>query len=181
MTTRTTLGSASVPVSRARPSSAARVAAAVWAMVGVSLLFAEPTLRLGVRASRTIAAGLRPGEWVGLVVVAAALLYTEGHRALQKRLAPKVVARTLALGRQPSLGAVLLAPLYALSLVRAERRELGRSWLGVVLIAAAVMIVRALPAPWRGIVDGGVALALLWGLVSLWVQFVSALKEEFAG
>lgn len=177
MTMRTTPGSVTILAERERTS----LAAPLWAMVGVSLLFAEPTLRLGVRAARTVAAGLRPGEWAGLVVIASVLLYTEGRRALQKRLAPKVVQRALALGRQPSLGAVALAPLYVLSLVGAGWRELSRAWLGVALIAAAVVIVRMLPAPWRGIVDGGVSLALLWGLVSLWVQFVSAVRAGSSG
>jgi len=150
---------------------------ASWAMVGVTLLFAEPTLRLGARAARTIAAGLAPGEWVGLVAIAVVLLYVEGHRALQKRLGPKVVAKALSLGDEASPSSVVLAPLFVLSLVHAKRRELLHAWIGVFSIGIAVVVVRALPEPWRSMVDGGVALSLLWGLVSLWVQFLAALHE----
>jgi hypothetical protein len=175
MTTRTSLETATVP--RAREHAGSRLGAPLWAMAGVTLLFAEPSIRLGARAARTVAAGLRPGEWVAFVVVCATLLYAEGHRALQRRLAPSVVARVLGLRHDRRRTAALLAPLHVLSLVHAEPRTLARAWLGAGLIAAAAASVRALPAPWRGIVDGGVALALLWGVVSIWVRFVSEARK----
>lgn len=41
---------------------------------------------------------------------------------------------------------------------------------------AAALAVSALPSPWRGIIDGAVALALSWGLVALLVQLARALR-----
>ena len=68
-----------------------------------------------------------------------------------------------------SLGAsvCLLAPLYVLRLVHAERAELARAWLAIALITLAVLIVRELPEPYRGMIDGAVAAALSVGLGSM--------------
>jgi len=46
------------------------------------------------------------------------------------------------------------------------------------LIVASVVLVRAQPAPWRGIVDGAVAVAPSWGLVALAVQFIKAVRRN---
>jgi hypothetical protein len=74
----------------------------------------------------------------------------------------------------------VLAPLYAVSLIGAPARTLARAAVGVAMIVVCVLLVRELPAPWRGIVDGAVAVALTWGLVALIVCFcvpASALDE----
>jgi hypothetical protein len=94
-------------------------------------------------------------------------VWGEGVRALERRWVPGVLARAALLGPAAPLRHRLLAPLYAMSLVGAPRRTLARAWLGVVLIVLAVFVVRALPEPWRGIVDTAVALALLWGLIAI--------------
>jgi hypothetical protein len=52
-------------------------------------------------------------------------------------------------------------------LVGAPRPTLARAWLGVAGIVLAVLLVRALPDPWRGIIDLAVAAALAWGLLVL--------------
>jgi hypothetical protein len=61
----------------------------------------------------------------------------------------------------------LSAPLYVLRLVNAERSELARAWLALALITLAVLIVRELPEPYRGMIDGAVAAALSVGLGSM--------------
>ena len=48
---------------------------------------------------------------------------------------------------------------------------MGISWFMVFAIFVLVVIVRALPQPWRGIVDGGVVVGLLWGVVVMWWLF----------
>jgi hypothetical protein len=45
-------------------------------------------------------------------------------------------------------------------------------------VVALVLIVKSLPQPWRGIVDGGVVVGLAWGLVSL---CASALRTLIKG
>jgi hypothetical protein len=147
--------------------------AAVWGLFGVAATFVEAIYRLGARALEAIEQGLSPVQWATLALSTVTLVYFEGYRALQRRFAPRVVQRALAVGAEP-LRWKLLAPLYVLSLVGAPRKEFARGWLAVGLIVGAVFAVRAMAEPWRGIVDGAVACALSWGLVAL-------LAESFRG
>jgi hypothetical protein len=149
----------------------------VWALVGITILFGEAIVRLGMRAVRTIQAGLTTHEWAMLVAVTAMFLYFEGWRGIQGRYAPFVVERLTRLRTERGLGMRLLAPLYAMALVGATRRQLTRAWLGVAAVVAAILIVRALPDPWRGIIDFGVSAALLWGLAAI---IILSLQERAA-
>jgi hypothetical protein len=154
------------------PSTSApkTIGIALWALGPVALCLIEAIARLGARALRTIDGGLAPVEWLALAAVTVTLCYVEGYRALQRRFAPASVARAFAIDPCD----VMTAPLRVVGLLGGDRREVGRAWLGAALILGAALSVRWLPAPWRGIVDAGVAAALLWGLVALVGQFLSA-------
>jgi hypothetical protein len=91
-----------------------------------------------------------------------------------------VVARASELARRDMRGwrGFLIAPLYVVSLVQADKRALLRGWVGVALIVCAVFIVRALPEPYRGIVDAGVAVALAIGLGSLVFGYVAVVRSK---
>lgn len=155
---------------------------ATWAVVGVGLLLLECIVRLGARAVALVRAGLDGPMWLVLALVVAVFTYGEGYRALQRHFAPKVVARALDAGACLSgCLPVLAAPLYAMSLIGTEGRTLARAWGGVALIVLAALAVRALPAPWRGIVDAGVVSALTWGLIAIAVQFRQALRARLPG
>ena len=144
-----------------------RAVVSAWTLIGVAALFASAVYRLGSRGVATIQAGLGWGEWSALVLLTVAFVYGEGFRALDRRWIPRLVERARLVGDDPRLFVRLLAPLYGLSLVGAGRDELVRGWLLTAAILGAVLIVRALPDPWRGIVDFAVAAALAWGLVAI--------------
>ena len=149
---------------------------AAWAVGGIALTFVEAIARLGLRGWRAVEGGLSGPQWLALVGMTLALGYFEGHRALQRRFAPDVVARALELAGQPITARSWLAPLHATSLLGSDRAALARAWLAVAAIAGAVAIVRALPDPWRAIIDLAVASALAWGLVALLVKFAEATR-----
>lgn len=138
-----------------------------WTLIGVAALFTSAIYRLGTRGVATIQAGLGWGEWLVLVLLTVAFVYGEGFRALDRRWVPRLVERALLLRDEPRVLVRLVAPLYGLSLVGAARDDLIRGWLLTTAILGAVLIVRALPDPWRGIVDFAVAAALAWGLVAI--------------
>lgn len=149
-------------------------AIAMWAVFGVAATLLEAIYRVSARAIVTLSSGLSVLEWMAFFSTVLLLGYFEGYRALQKRFVPHVVARALQAGHLRNPLWVLCAPLYALSLIGAERRAFLRAWVSVALIAAAVLVVRVLPEPWRGIIDGAVAIALSMGLIALAVQFKRA-------
>ena len=152
-------------VARATP----RVVLGGWGLGVVAFTFAEAIYRLGDRAVETVLAGLTPWQWLGFAVCTALFAYGEGYRALHKRFVPKLIARTdeLMARESPGVWIWLIAPLFVLHLVHAERAELARAWLALVLIVLAVLVVRELPEPYRGMIDGAVATALTIGLGSM--------------
>lgn len=99
-------------------------------------------------------------------------MYAEGYRGFQRGFSPRVVARAFHLARNPRALWVMLAPLYAMGLVHATRRRLAISWTFVLAIVAVVVGVRHVPQPWRGIIDTGVVVGLVWGIVAI-VVFVA--------
>jgi hypothetical protein len=105
-------------------------------------------------------------------------LYSEGYRGFQKAFVPRTVARAFYLASMPVSGLALIAPLFCMGLVHARPRRLVTSWAIVVAISIAVVLVRRMPDPWRGIVDGGVVVGLGWGLVSLLLTFAQALRGK---
>ena len=150
-----------------KPPSARGTFATAWAVVGVAAILGKAVLALGARGLDTLRAGLGPAETVALLALTALFVWGEGYRALQRRWVPHVIARVRLLRRDPTPVRVALAPLYAMSLVGRPRKGLLRAWAGVAAIVAAVLLVRAFPEPWRGIVDFAVAAALAWGTVAL--------------
>ena len=144
-----------------------RAVVSVWTLLGVAALFSTSIFRLGSRGVATIQGGLGWGEWSGLVLLTVAFVYGEGFRTLDRRWVPRLLERALLLRDDPRLSVRLLAPLYGLSLVGVSRGDLIRGWLLVAAILGAVLTVRVLPDPWRGIVDFAVGAALSWGLVAI--------------
>jgi hypothetical protein len=138
-----------------------------WGVAGVALLFASASYRLGARGVETLTGGISPGQWLVLVVLTAVFVYGEGIRALQRKYVPHVMRRVELLRPEGRGWYRVLAPLHALSLIGADRQLLLRAWAGTVAIAAAVVIVRGFPEPWRGITDFAVAAALAWGTGAL--------------
>ena len=145
-----------------------------WAVVGVLALLLKAVASLGGRGLDTLREGLGPVEMGVLVALLLLFVLGEGVMALQRKWVPHVVGRARALRRDGSRTHALLAPLYAMSLVGAPRRALLRAWAGVLAIVAAVLVVRAFPEPWRGIVDLSVAAALAWGSIALVTQAIGA-------
>lgn len=148
----------------------------IWAVGGIAALLLRAVLGLGARGLDTLRAGLGPSHAAVLLVLLVLFVYTEGMRALQRKWVPHVIRRTARLrgGSHPVHAA--LAPLYAMGLVGAPTRELVRSWGGVMAIVVAVLVVRAFPEPWRGIIDLAVAAALAWGTGALLLQAVRAFR-----
>jgi hypothetical protein len=138
-----------------------------WAVSGVAGLFAWGAYRLGARGLETLRSGLGAFEWTAAIVLIVAFVYGEGLVALDRRWVPKLFERARRLRDEHRLLPRLLAPLYGLSLLGSDRTEVVRGWAGTLAIVAAVFVVRALPDPWRGIVDFAVAAALAWGLSAI--------------
>ncbi len=164
-------------MSAASPAPAGpALAIATWGVLGVALLLLQAVVRLTPIALEPLRSdGLTAGQAAVYVAWVVTSLYTEGYRGFQKAFVPRTIARAFHL---PHVGRPLLfalAPAFCMGLIHATRRRLLTSWTIVLLIIVAVVLVRQLPPPWRGVVDGGVVAGLLYGIIALAVAFRRAL------
>lgn len=155
--------------------SAGAIARASWGVVGVLLLLGQAVWRLGGRAVEALGYSLTTLQIAVGVAWIAFSLYGEGYRAFQKRFSPRVVARSLAVARSNKLLYTLLAPAFCMSLFHATRRGKAVAWSTVFMVVCLVLIVSRLAQPWRGIIDAGVVVALLWGALAILVFFARTL------
>jgi hypothetical protein len=146
---------------------------AAWGVAWVSLLLGRAIARLTPLALEPWHGDLmndgHKALYVGWLVLNA---YLEGYRGFQLRFSPRVVSRAVYLGQNPRPLWLLLALPFCMSLFHSTRRQMTVSWTFVGAIVFIVWVVRALPQPWRGIIDGGVVLGLAWGLVVILALFV---------
>ena len=144
-----------------------------------AILLAEASVRLGERALHTMHAGLSLPQWALMVISIAVFGYLEGYRVLHCRFFPHVLVRASELAhREKRARDYLSAPFYVVSLVQAGKRSQQRAWVGASLIVGAIFLVRALPEPYRGIIDAGVAVALTIGLGSLILRYVATVRSK---
>lgn len=149
---------------------------AIWGVLGVTLLLSQAIYRLTpvalepwLEGSLSVGQMLLCGAWV---VVNA---YAEGYRAFQKRFCPRVVGRAFHLASHPRPLWVLVAPVFCMSFFHATRRTRIIAWVFPILLVGVILLVRALPQPWRGIIDAGVVVGLAWGVICLLTLLVKGL------
>lgn len=149
--------------------------AATWGVVGVLLLLGQAILRLGPRAVEAVSQGLSTTQWLLLGVWIAVSAHGEGYRAFHLRFSPRVVVRARHLATHPRALHVALAPLFCMSLFHASRRGKIVAWSITAMVIGFIVLLRHTPQPWRGIVDGGVVVALVMGAVSIVYHALRAL------
>lgn len=146
---------------------------AAWGIAWVSLLLGRAIWRLAPLALEPWTQDLMTNAQKGIYIAwLAANAYLEGYRGFQLRFSPRVVSRAIYLGQNPRPLWIILALPFCMSLFHSTRRQMTVSWVFVVAIVLLIWWVRSLPQPWRGIVDGGVVLGLMWGLGFIWWLFL---------
>lgn len=153
---------------------------AIWGIVGVSLLIGSAVYRLTPLAVSAFSFAFTWYHWLFLGFIIFFMAYAEGYRGFQQRFSPRVAARARYLKKHPKTLHVLLGPFFCMGYFHATRRRKTTSISLTLGIIVLVLLIRLLPQPWRGIIDAGVVLGLIWGLVSLLVFTIFAfISEEF--
>jgi hypothetical protein len=155
-----------------------RLVGVSWAVIGVSALLLRAITSLSRHAVNAIENGLSVWEWTVLVVFAVFMIIAEGYRGFQKKFSPRTAARIKYLRDHPTILRVLLAPVFSMGFFHANRKTKLIAYILTTGIICMVLIVTyVFRDPWRGIVDFGVVLGLLWGLVSFWIFTFRALTD----
>ena len=152
--------------------------AAVWGAAGLAGLLAYAIARLlGV----IVAGAALPWDWphwIAAAANAAFMAWSEGYRGFQLRFSPRCAARVKWLAQNPAPLRGLLAPLFVMGYFGAPRSRVIATSVLTIAIVIAIVVVHALPQPWRAVLDIGVVIGLSWGLATfgwwLWRVFRAA-------
>ncbi len=140
----------------------------IWAILGVTILLLQAQLRLGQIAWEALSSGTLTPFQLGVCAVWTAMNgYMEGYRGFHLRFVPRVVARAHHLAVSEPGFPKLLGPIYAMAYVRAAKKAKYAAWGVTIAVVIAIVVVRRLPQPWRGIIDAGVVTGLGLGTLSL--------------
>ncbi len=147
---------------------------AVWGLSGIFLLLGSAIYRLSLVSLESFSYDLLWYHWVFLVCFTVFMAYAEGYKGFQKQFSPRVAARAQYLLNHTNTVHILLGPLFCMAFLHATKRRQITSIMVTVGIILLIVLVRFLSQPWRGIVDAGVVVGLVWGLVSLLIFSIQA-------
>lgn len=148
-----------------------------WGVFGVALLLDSAMRRLLPQAVALMLATLEWYHWLLLVLFVPYMAYAEGYKGFYLNFSPRVVARAMWLRQNPRPFLILFAPLFCMGYIHATPR---RRLISLGVTAAIVLLVigvRQLGQPLRGIIDAGVIVGLLLGILSLLYFAVRAVKS----
>jgi len=151
---------------------------AFWGLAGVVLLLGSAIYRLTLLAIEAFTYDWSWYHWLSFALMIFFMAYAEGYRAFQQGFSPRVAARARYLRDHPDALHVIFAPLFCMAYFHAVKRQQIVSISVTAGIIVLVILVRLLPQPWRGIIDGSVVVGLAWGLVSLIVFSYQAFTLE---
>ena len=151
---------------------------ALWGITGVSLLLGGAIYRLTPVAFDALSLNLLWYHWATLIFVVIFMAHSEGYKGFQKGFSPRVAARAKYLIAQPNLLRTLLAPFFCMGYFHATKKRKIISITLTIAIILLILGVRLLPQPWRGIIDAGVVVGLIWGLLSMFVFIVLAWTSD---
>ncbi len=154
---------------------AAGLLAASWGIGGVVLVLVDAATRLSKYMFEALNYEWSMLHWALFLANTAFMAYSEGYRGFQKSFAPRTVERALSLRSGVGWVNGLLAPFYCVGYFGAGKRTAKVVWIGTALIVGAVVLIRQVPQPWRGIIDAGVVIGLSWGIVSMCLITVAAI------
>lgn len=151
---------------------------AFWGLAGVILLLGSAVYRLTPLFISAFSYDWHWYHWISLALIVLFMAYAEGYRAFQQAFSPRVAARARYLRDNPNVLHAIFAPFFCMAYFHATKRRKTTSIAVTVGIIVLVILVRFLPQPWRGMIDGGVVVGLAWGLISLFIFSLRALTSK---
>ncbi len=151
---------------------------ALWGLAGIVFLLGSAIYRLAPMAVEVFSYDFLWYHWVSLVVNVLFMAYAEGFRGFQQKFSPRVAARAKYLKGNPETLYILLGPLFCMGYIYATKRRKVTSISLTAGIIILILLVRILPQPWRGVVDVGVIIGLVWGIFSLLFFSIQAFTSE---
>ena len=139
-----------------------------WAIIGLTLILTYAIVRLTPHSIEALRRGLSFIEWIILLVWCGFMLFAEGYKGFHKQFSPRFVSRALYLFKNPRLTYIVFAPLFCMGYIHSSLKRKLTAWILSLSIVVLVLGVKLIAQPWRGIIDVGVILGLMYGLASVY-------------
>lgn len=143
----------------------------IWGLTGISLLLGMAIFRLSPYMLEILGQSPTPLHWYHWLALLANILfmaYSEGYRGFQKNFSPRFAARLRHLKEHPTVLHVAFSPLFCMGyFYTTPKRQIATLVLTGAIILL-ILMVQFIAQPWRGILDSGVVVGLIWGLASVY-------------
>jgi len=153
----------------------------VWGVAGVIAYLSFGVFKVVPIVLDGLGAIQEMWQWGLLAVCLLFFAYVEGYKGFQLGFSPRVVSRAWVVSEEneelPSWHKIL-APAFCIGYFHGTQKRVISSWAVTTVIFAVVIGVKQLENPYRAIIDAGVIVGLVWGILSMVVIFLTALKDE---
>ena len=149
-----------------RPITFGGIVATVWGIGGLMLLLGFAIYRLTPYAIEALQMPLNWKHWLLLIANVLFMAYTEGYKGFQKSFSPRFAARAKFLLRETTPIRTLLSPFFCMSYFGAPKRRMFTTSVLTVAIILFILSFRLIPQPWKGMLDAGVVIGLIWGIIA---------------
>ncbi len=134
--------------------------------------------RLSWIAAEGLTSSLDWWHWLLLFANVGFMAYSEGYRGFQLGYSPRLARRVAHIRQAGSTLDCLLAPIYAMGFYSAPLPRLLITYLVTLGIIVLVFLFHQISQPWRGILDAGVVIGLIWGLVATWLHIAAHMPAK---
>ena len=145
--------------------------AAVWGVLGACAVLSLAVMRMYKQVNEGFQLPLGLAHYAVMIPWLFFMLYSEGYKGFQKGYSPRVAARGHYLRDHSTLLRAILAPLFCMGFFHStKKRKIVIACL-LVGVTGLVLLFQFIPQPWRGVLDLGVVLGLIWGITARLVFF----------
>ena len=156
------------------------ITGALWGISGILLLLITAVYRLTPIAIDTFSYNLQWHHSLILLLTVLFMAYFEGYKGFQLRFSPRVAARAKYLSENPRIDLAILAPFFCMAYFHAPlKRKIASASLTISIILM-IIAVKKITQPWKGIIDAGVVIGLIWGILSIaFYSYQAFTKDDF--
>jgi len=161
-----------------KPYTFTGIIAALWGVMGLFCLLGFAVWRLGLNMLEAFQMPLNWVHWLVFAVFLIFMAYSEGYKGFQKKFSPRFAARTRYLSQGATPLRLVLAPLFCMGYFGATKSRIIATFALTVMIVLFVLSFQFVPQPWRGLLDAGVVIGLIWGIVSTVLLCFKAFSDD---
>ena len=160
-----------------KPITLSGIIAATWGIIGLLLLLGFACWRLSAYTIESFSMPLNYMHWIVFVAFTLLMAHGEGYKGFQKKFSPRFAARCKYLLHNTTLLQLILAPLFCMAYFHAPKKRVIATFALTIMIIIFILSFRLIPQPWKGLLDFGVVLGLIWGIVSTLIYCFKAFTD----